>query len=71
MTTTKKVSRYPERTKYGTMKEVIMFAQMNNLPANTAAKHFGVPVNSVYHACYRMGIRLKAVRVAKIKKEIA
>lgn len=69
MTTTKKVSRYPERTKYGTMKEVILFAQLNNMSAKPAAQHFGVPVNSVYHACYRMGIRLKAVRVNKVNKE--
>lgn len=71
MTTTRKVSRYPERTKYGTMKEVIVFAQMNDMPASKAAQHFGVPVNSVYHACYRMGVRLKAVRVNKVNKEIA
>jgi hypothetical protein len=71
MTTTRKVSRYPERTKYGTLKQVVMFAQMNSMPARTAAKHFGVPVNSVYHACYRMGVRLKAVRVMKANKEVA
>jgi hypothetical protein len=53
------------------MKEVIVFAQMNDMPASKAAQHFGVPVNSVYHACYRMGVRLKAVRVNKVNKEIA
>jgi|Laugrefabdmm15dn_1035133.scaffolds.fasta_scaffold83379_2 hypothetical protein len=65
MTTIRKVSRYPDRTKYGTMKQVVLFAQMNNMPASNVAKHFNVPVNSVYHACYRMGVRLKAVRINK------
>jgi len=64
----KPASRYPERTKYGTMKEVVLFAQMNEMGAPAAARHFSVPVNSVYCTCRRMGVRLKAVYARKDSK---
>lgn len=64
----KPASCYPLRTKHGKIKDVVLFAQMNEMPAPTAAAHFDVPVNSVYCACRRMGVRLKAVRTRKDSK---
>jgi hypothetical protein len=61
----KPASRYPTRTKHGTIKDVVLYAKMNNMGAPAVAKHFSVPVNSVYRACHRMGVRLKAVYVRK------
>jgi hypothetical protein len=64
----KLVSRYPVRTKHGTIKDIVLFAKMNDISAPAAAKHFSVPVNSVYRACDRMGVRLKAVYTRKNSK---
>jgi hypothetical protein len=61
----RRTSRYPERTKHGTIKEVVLYAQVNHLPAKMASRHFSVPVNSIYWAARRMGIKLKVVRPAR------
>lgn len=50
--------RYPERAKHGFIKEVVLFASVNQMPAKTAARHFSVSANSVYHAARRMGVSL-------------
>ena len=46
------------KAKYGLMKEVVIFAQMNGMPAKTASRHFNVNVNSLYWAARRMGVTL-------------
>lgn len=52
-------SCYPTRKKHGLIKEVVLFAKVNQMPARAAARHFSVPINSVYWAARRMGIKLE------------
>jgi hypothetical protein len=51
--------KYPERAKHGFIKEVVIFASVNHMPAKVAARHFCVSPNSVYWAARRMGVSLK------------
>jgi hypothetical protein len=50
--------KYPARAKHGFIKEVVLFASVNQMPAKVAARHFSVSPNSVYWAARRMGVSL-------------
>ena len=50
--------KYPERVKHGLIKEVVLFASVNQMSAKVASRHFSVPANSIYHAARRMGVSL-------------
>ena len=67
----KPAPKYPNRAKHGSMSEIVLFAKMNDMAARPVAERFGVSVNSVYRASYRMGVRLKAVRSNTPKTEVA
>lgn len=50
--------RYPERAKHGFIKEVVIYAKVNQMSAKVASRHFNVCKNSIYHAARRMGVSL-------------
>jgi hypothetical protein len=58
-------SRYPERAKHGLIKEVVLFASVNQMPVKAVARHFSVNPNSVYWAARRMGVVLKSAKADK------
>ncbi len=47
------------------IREVVLFARVNDMTAPNVARRFKVPVNSVYGVARRMGVRLKPVRAEK------
>ncbi len=47
------------------IREVVLFARVNDMTAPTVARRFQVPVNSVYGVARRMGVRLRSVKTEK------
>jgi transposase len=54
--------------RYGVSKDAALFAQERNLSCPAAAKMFGVPKNSIYHAARRMGFKLPPATQPKSNK---
>ena len=59
-----------KRAVHGSIKDVVVFAQVNNMSAPAVARHFKVCRNSIYHAARRMGVRLASVQRGP-KKDVA
>ena len=47
-----------ERQKWGSIREVVLQARINNMPAKVAARHFKVSANSIYWCARRMKVSL-------------
>jgi hypothetical protein len=59
---------YPARAKHGLIKEVVIFARMNDMTAQQASSRFLVNLSSVRRQAKRMGVNLRLQRNFKHKK---
>jgi hypothetical protein len=59
---------YPARAKHGLIKEVVLFARVNDMTAQQVAARFLVNLSSVRRQAKRMGVSLKFQRNFKHKK---
>jgi hypothetical protein len=59
---------YPARAKHGLIKEVVIFARMNDMTAQQVSSRFLVNLSSVRRQAKRMGVNLRLQRNFKHKK---
>lgn len=59
---------YPQRAKHGLIKEVVIFARVNDMTAQQVASRFLVNLSSVRRQAKRMGVVLRFQRNFKHKK---
>jgi len=60
-----------QRAKWGCLREIVMTASVNNLPAKIVSKQYGVLPNSLYRCAKRMNIQLPQQKRGRKAKDLS